>query len=371
MIVMRPVELTNAQRAALSTVRRRTAVEVDAARARAVARLAAGGKGTVELDAMLAKALENGRITLSFHPDRLLSDGRTAIEAMADDGVYRSQFETQISNGSLSAFPGGDRDEWERELFGGAYQAPDVRPAERPKYGAVNLLDHPDGASPRFGSCYLRLRPEVMRRATFTFGDSYLRPEHRATAETFAVMIHALLAAVEQTRCALGAPCGDAVMAHALLMERCVPEPRVPVEVPPVRSLDDYVEAQVHGDVFLGRDAEALVADPSFRGTVIGDVLARTSDRFGVRLTYHRGFVLDVEDVDTEFRGPEMKPLARGLGQRFGAVHIDAALIGRAAASVVRDPSSWQAWGTTKETLQLLKKLWHTLVWFGEAGGGV
>jgi Protein of unknown function (DUF3626) len=42
--------------------------------------------------------------------------------------VYRSQFETGISNGGL----GGDRDAWERALFGGAYQAPGVRPASAP-----------------------------------------------------------------------------------------------------------------------------------------------------------------------------------------------------------------------------------------------
>jgi hypothetical protein len=31
--------------------------------------------------------------------------------------------------------------------------------------------------------------------------------------------------------------------------------------------LDDYIEAQVHGPVRLDADVEALVLDPSFRGT--------------------------------------------------------------------------------------------------------
>nr|WP_240944286.1 DUF3626 domain-containing protein [Micromonospora thermarum] len=61
-------------------------------------------------------------------------------------------------------------------MFGGAYQAAGVRPADRPKYGGLNLLDHPDGACPRFGSCHLRLRPEALARSTFTFGDSHLDP---------------------------------------------------------------------------------------------------------------------------------------------------------------------------------------------------
>lgn len=33
------------------------------------------------------------------------------IEALAEDGVYRSQFETMTSNGGLTAYPGGARAE--------------------------------------------------------------------------------------------------------------------------------------------------------------------------------------------------------------------------------------------------------------------
>jgi hypothetical protein len=33
------------------------------------------------------------RVTLHFHPDRLV-DGAPVLKAMAQDGVYRSQFET-------------------------------------------------------------------------------------------------------------------------------------------------------------------------------------------------------------------------------------------------------------------------------------
>ncbi|MDG4809786.1 DUF3626 domain-containing protein [Micromonospora sp. WMMD1120] len=47
-----------------------------------------------------------GRIRCS----RRLSD----TAALADDGVYLSQFVTGISNGKLSAYPGSDPDQWER-----------------------------------------------------------------------------------------------------------------------------------------------------------------------------------------------------------------------------------------------------------------
>jgi len=80
-----------------------------------------------------------------------------------------SQFETGLSGGSPSAFPGGERDQWESQLFGGAYHEPDASPAGRPKYGALAVMDHPDGPAPRFGSCYFLLHAEVSSRSTFTF----------------------------------------------------------------------------------------------------------------------------------------------------------------------------------------------------------
>ena len=70
------------------------------------------------------------RVTLNFHPDRLV-DGLLVLAALARDGVYRSQFETGTSNGGLTAYTGGDRWRWESRIFGGAY---DEAPADqRPK----------------------------------------------------------------------------------------------------------------------------------------------------------------------------------------------------------------------------------------------
>src|SRR5215467_8603518 len=87
------------------------------------------------------------RVTLNFHPDRLAS-GQLVLAALAREGRYRSQFETRISNGGLTAYPGGDR--WRREsrIFGAAYD--DAVPGERPKYGALNYRRRPVGGAPRF-----------------------------------------------------------------------------------------------------------------------------------------------------------------------------------------------------------------------------
>ncbi|MGC5030975.1 DUF3626 domain-containing protein [Micromonospora sp. DT229] len=324
---------------------------------------------------LVAAIGRQGLITLNFHPDRLLADGRTVAQALAADGVYRSQFETGISNGGLTAYPGGDRDRWEQRMFGGAYQRPGVRPAERPRYGGLNLLDHPDGAAARFGSCHLRLHPEVLHRTTFCFGDSHLGPSAVGTLEVCDPVVAALLTATVTTGGCLGRAGLDLIVLTERLLGRreevAVPRPQDPcpdlAAVPAGRALDDYIEAQVHGEVRLGRDVRELVADPSFRGTPVGAALAAAAQRHGFRLRWHAGFTLPVDQVDAEFRGPAIPPLAARVHAEFArpGEPLHAALIGRAAASVVTEPQRWADRGPTTDTLQHLKQLWHVLVRFG------
>src|SRR5262249_43931008 len=155
--------------------------------------------------AALLGVLRERPVTLNFHPDRPLADGATVAEKLFDEGIYRSQFRTGISNGSRTAFAGGDRDRWEALLFGSAYHAPSRAPAdERPKSGGLNVMEHADGACPRFGSCHFVLRPHVAPRCPFTWGDSHAGPEHVATAEVLEPLLAALLEEVETTKETLG-----------------------------------------------------------------------------------------------------------------------------------------------------------------------
>ena len=113
------------------------------------------------------------RVTLNFHPDRLVR-GVPLLQVMAQDGVYRSQFETGTSNGGLTARPGGARWLWESRIFGGAYD--DAEPSLRPKYGALDLHRRGYGAAPRFGSAHVRLAAQAAR------ADDVLLPRQRLRA---------------------------------------------------------------------------------------------------------------------------------------------------------------------------------------------
>lgn len=244
------------------------------------------------------------RITLSFHPDRV-RDGRTVLQHLGRDGVYRSQFETGTSNGGLTAHPGGDRWRWESRIFAGAYD--DAPPAQRPRYGALDHRRRALGGAPRFGSSFLRLAEHVLDRSTFCFPDSFLEPTDLATAE----------------RCDL------TDLADAAVAEGTVDE------------LDDYVEAHVHGVVDLATDVEALVLDPSFRDTPVADQAAA----LGIPVTWHEGRRLDLATLERhpDYRGPEVVAVGRSIAEDG---LLDAAVVGRALLRGRHDP-------------QDLKRVWH------------
>jgi hypothetical protein len=247
------------------------------------------------------------RVTLHFHPDRLLGDVHI-LAALAADRVYRSQFETGISNGWLDPAPGGSRWRWESHIFGGAYD--EAPPTERPKYGALNYRRRLTGGSTRFGSAHLRLRAHVLARCTFCFPDSSTKPTRFGVATRMSLIAEAVNA-------------------------RCDP-------------LDDHIEAQVHGPVRLASDVEALVLDPCYRDTYV-EALAH---RLPCSIEWHPGFVLSVETLreHPSFRGREYVELGMTVA-RDG--YLTPRILGDAAR-------------TGRYALQDLKKVWHYLARFGD-----
>ncbi|MFI9382450.1 DUF3626 domain-containing protein [Kutzneria sp. NPDC052558] len=247
------------------------------------------------------------RVTLHFHPDRLVG-GVPILECMARDGVYRSQFETGVSNGGLTAHPGGDRWRWESRLFAGAYD--EAPAAVRPKYGSLNFRRRRFGGSPRFGSAHLRLAGHTLGRSTFCYPDSVFEPRHFGVASRMSELV-ALAEADDKD------------------------------------LLDDYIEAHVHGVVDLGRDVEALVLDPCYRATSV-ESAAR---RLGCPVEWHGGFALAVAELcrHPSYRGAEFVRLGVSLA-REGVV--DPLVLGDASRSGLHDE-------------QALKRVWHYVARFG------
>ncbi|WP_242002157.1 DUF3626 domain-containing protein [Kribbella steppae] len=244
------------------------------------------------------------RVTLNFHPDRWVGQ-RLMVDALLADGAYVSQFVTGTGNGGLSAHPGGERWRWESRMFGGAY---DDAPARvRPVYGALNFRRKAVGGAARFGSAHLRLAADVLSRSTFCYPDSCFEPA------LFGVAGRMGLVAV--------------------------------AEADEVDVLDDYVEAQVHGPVRLDRDVEALVLDPSYRGSAVESAARRLS----CPVEWHPGFRLTVDELRRHptYRGPQYVD----LGTRIA---VDGVLTPRVIGAAV---------GRHDE--QDLKRVWHYVARFG------
>lgn len=312
------------------------------------------------------KIKAHARVGIHFHPDRLDISMKSVAEALLEDGIYKSQFETGLSNGSLSAFPGGERDLWEEKIFGGAYQLVGATKNQRPKYGALNLMLHPDGPAPRFGSCYFLLSPKVSCRSTYTYLDSHQDPKEKGTYEEFDMILAALLEDAFERDFAIGEINLTPVKLVNHLREN-LGKPFVdPAEKKVNRNLNHYIEAQIHGDISLKEDVEILVADPSFEKTIVGKNLEQICLKYSIELYWHRGFELMVDEVPSDFRGPSMPSLAKRIGQNNV---INASIIGTAVMDLNRNPDSWSERGTYEEVLQELKQLWHVLVRYGRPLG--
>jgi hypothetical protein len=303
----------------------------------------------------------SARVAFHFHPDRLDPKNKSVAESLLESGVYKSQFETQLSNGSLSAFPGGDRDLWEKRLFGDTYHKKDTF-LESPKYGALDFLAHPDGPSPRFGSCYFLLKPSCTERCTFSYLDSNRDPADKGTLDQFDAVLAALFEASFSDEVVLGERLRPKQFVQSVL-EGFSLSFQERMRRPHRRILDHYVEAQVHGNVSLKDDIESLVADPSFKNTEVGNLLESLCKNFEIQMHWHAGFYLLTKEVPTDFRGAKMPSLAERVAPDG---ILNAYKIGLAAKDLKMNPASWADRGDFNFVLQELKLLWHVLLRYGQ-----
>jgi hypothetical protein len=367
--------LTNAQLAAWHHVETSVGKRQGEALAAVLRTLGSYGCSAKMYDAVADAIRRHARVIVHFHPDRIGIKTSTVAEALLTDGQYRSQFETGLSSGSLTAFPGGLRDTWENSLFGGAYHRPGVSLNERPKYGALELVRYPDGPWPRFGSCYMVLKQVVSWRTSFTFSGSE-QPDaanRLGTIDQIAAVLVPLLDEVRNGALAqipwppfVAPTLGVGHLTVPALLDLLTVDLAKPRMSPPTglpgRVLDTGIEAQVHGPIDLECDVELLVVDPSFAGTPTGDHLHELARKYGLLIEWHPGFCLEAREVPAEFRGPAIPKLAQRIAA--GGI-VNAGVVGAAQRSLQLRPDEWLGWGDRADILQHLKQIWHVLVHYG------
>ncbi|MCG9780723.1 DUF3626 domain-containing protein [Photobacterium damselae] len=250
----------------------------------------------------------NCAVTINFHPDRFTVNNVSLLQAIGNDRLLKSQFETGTSNGGLTAYTGGERWLWEQRVFDGAYD--NVPNNLRPKYGALNFRNYETGASPRFGSSYFQLKTHTLQRTTFCFPDSFFEPEDFATSNHIKHLID--LASSSNTD-----------------------------------YLDNYIEAHIHGPLSLDDDIECIVLDPIYRSTNI----EKSALKLRLPIKWHNGYELSLREMSLypDYRGQQFIELAKEIAQRG---KINARILGLAVTEKGYDELD-------------VKKIWHYLARFG------
>lgn len=245
------------------------------------------GISKADLQLTLDYIKNDAPLTIAFHPDKQLQkmtssygttpahmpryeiavdrDKNRLIDAFLKDGVYRNQFETGITCGSSSAYPGGSRDGWEKTIFEGGYHDHDLIPEERPKYGSLNAVRKAAGTATGYGSCYFVLKPGARDRSSCTPSNSSgCRAEQVGTVDSFAHVLNAIY--------------DDYFKAIVQVAKE-----KKPAET----GWWSYIEAQVHGPVEFGVDVESVVVDTRFKGTEYEKKLRTFAEKYAVKLQWH------------------------------------------------------------------------------------
>ncbi len=222
-------------------------------------------------------------------------------------------------------------------------------------------MGHPDGAAARFGSCHLRLKPQVSHRATLTYGDSHLGPSAVGTTTVSGQWLAALLLALHHRGRALGV---HANVSEALTRINSNLSKTPPSYTAVGRVMDDYIEAQIHGGVDLRRDGLRLVGDPGFLGTETGRWLEKTAQRYGLEMAWHPGYALQAQQVPARTRGFCISVLARALGENG---ELTVKHIGSGLAAVMEGLAGESDADEMERALQRFKRLWHTMVIHGRS----
>lgn len=160
------------------------------------------------------------------------------LEKLVKDTHYRSLFETKTSGGQKSI---AMRETWEHQMFGKCYDM--CKPNLRPKYGCLNISGDIQGvrAAHCYGTFFLTLKNEVRYRTTFfdrdtggCFKKKFRRSPTLATYQYYAHILQQY---------------PDNELEAALHVNRLSGS----------RSkCQSYKEVQIHGDIRLDSDVQAL-----------------------------------------------------------------------------------------------------------------
>ena len=313
---------------------------------------------------LIQQMLSEANVVLHFHPFRFDQNGGLVAEGLLKTGLYSSQFKTLVSNGSLSPQPGGKRFLWEDKLFNQAYSQIQLETCDRPKYGALNLIPSTRGPAPRFGCCFFSLKTQLSSRCRFTFGDSSIIPEECGTIDEFDSIVAAILKESFQKEIVLNRKSLRPPELYRLFLSIYQNSSEAKKWDKNHRSLDQYIEAQIHSEVDLSRDIESLHIDQSLKATKSGKTLVQLAQKHQIPIIWISELFIRARDVPRDFRGPKMIELTEKIAING---RINPAVLEEAYRNAKEDREYWNDWESYDNFQQQLKLMWHILVRFGQS----
>lgn len=302
--------------------------------------------------------LEKTSVVLHFHPYRILPSYKTVIDSLLEDGIYRNQYETNISNGGLFPFKGGLREEWEKKIFGEKYIIEGRKQKDCPKYGALDFKLFSEGPSPRFGSAYLVLDKNILPYCTFTYNDSSDEPKGRGVADKFDVILAELLSEIFTREYFLGKKDINISEFFSYIKDKI--NSSKPTNYG--RNLNHYIEVQIHCDINLLNYATHLVCDSSFKNTKFEEKIIGLGKKNSLKHSWYPGFQIKIEDIPDNFRGPFSSEFAKIIST---SGYLNSISLADFEKNYFDNEAYWKQEYPDKNLLQELKYLWHILVKFG------
>jgi len=211
--------------------------------------------------------VKNAEVTINIDPNMKLKDGRSILDGLFDEGVYKNYSETGVTQGLETR----KRAEAEDRLFKGLENAP---PSARPKYGSLNLTQDPAGGAPRYSDytngrkgVYFALKNDVKNRSTLTARD------------TLDNMGMSPVGTLKSPAPALQ----DMPREHLLALSRWESGgrqgPRPDIRLNP--------EVQIFDAVRLDADVHYLAAHRDYKGTPAEEGLKKLAAKYGLELRWY------------------------------------------------------------------------------------
>lgn len=135
------------------------------------------------------------------------------------------------------------------------------------------------------------MKPTIIDRCTFAYGDSSIKPETFSTYDTVISILAALFKDVQANGKLLNRVVSSEEEVLAILLNSYN-------EVKDMgKNLDYCIETHIHGDKELSGDVESLYMDESFKQTIFTYYIHELCGKYGIKLKWISKIQIDVNAI--------------------------------------------------------------------------